>query len=124
MEIIAPTLRYAAEHGHILAVHDGAVDTDRPTFRQGYQDGTALRYRMFQPVMGKYMPRVAITEAYQLNGYYKPDWEDWQWYLTELSKDNVIGAAWFTLGPFSFGGGTTVNVVKQLPAFAQVLGCK
>jgi hypothetical protein len=75
-------------------------------------------------MLGASMPRVAITEAYQPGGYYDPDWYDWQWYLTELAKDNAIGAAWFTLGPYSFGGGENVNVVKQLPAFALVLGCK
>jgi hypothetical protein len=123
-EIIAPTLRYAAEHGHILSVHDGSVDDDRRLFRQAFKDGTALRYRMFQPLLGPNMPRVAITEAYQPGGYYDPDWYDWQWYLTELAKDNVIGAAWFTLGPYSFGGGQEVNVVKQLPAFALTLGCR
>lgn len=124
MDIIAPTLRYAAEHGHILSVHDGSVDDERRLFRQAFEDGTALRYRMFRPVLGDAMPRVAVTEAYQPNGYYDPDWYDWQWYLIELAKDNVIGAAWFTLGPYSFGGGEGVNVAKQLPAFAQVLGCK
>lgn len=122
-EIMAPTLRYAAEHGHILSVHDGSVDEERRLFRQAFEDGTGLRYRMFQPMLGASMPRVAITEAYQPGGYYDPDWYDWQWYLTELAKDNVIGAAWFTLGPYSFGGGENVNVVKQLPAFALVLGC-
>jgi hypothetical protein len=123
-EIMLPSLRYAAEHGHILAVHDGSVDPERPTFRQGYQDGTALRYRMFQPMLGALMPRVAVTEAYQPDGNIHPDWFDWQWYLTELAKDNAIGAAWFTLGPYSFGGGQDVNVVKQLPSFAKVLGCR
>jgi hypothetical protein len=32
-----------------------------------------------------------------------------------MAKDDAIGAAWFTLGPYSFGGDQTVNVVKQLP---------
>jgi len=122
--IMLPSLRYAAEHGHILAVHDGSVNANRPLFRQAYQDGTALRYRMFQPMLGKDMPRVAITEAYQPGSHIYPDWFDWQWYLTELAKDNVIGAAWFTLGPYSFGPGGEVNVVRQLPSFAQVLGCR
>ena len=123
-ELMVPSLRYAAEHGHILAVHDGSVDAERPLFRQAYQDGTALRYRMFQPLLGSQMPRVAVTEAYQLGGHLRPDWFDWQWYLTELAKDNVIGAAWFTLGPYSFGGDQNVNVVKQLVPFALTLGCK
>jgi hypothetical protein len=123
-EIMLPSLRYAAEHGHILSVHDGSVDDERRLFRQAFKDGTALRYRMFQPLLGESMPRVAITEAYQPGGYYDPDWYDWQWYLTELSKDNVVGAAWFTLGPYSFGGGENVNVVKQLAPFALTLGCK
>jgi hypothetical protein len=123
-QLISPTLKYAAEHGHILSVHDGSVDGERRLFKQAYADGTALRYRMFQPLLGKSMPRVAITEAYQPDGYKDPDWYDWQWYLNELAKDNVIGAAWFTLGPYSFGGGEEVNVVKQLPAFAQMLGCR
>jgi len=123
-EIISPTLRYAAEHGHILSVHDGSVSEERRLFRQAAKDGTALRYRMFQPMLGQSMPRVAITEAYQPDGYKNADWFDWQWYLTELAKDNVIGAAWFTLGPYSFGGGEDVNVVGQLPSFALVLGCK
>ena len=79
---------------------------------------------MFQPMLGPSMPRVAVTEAYQPGGYEIPDWFDWQWYLTELAKDKVIGAAWFTLGPYSFGGGQDVNVVAQLPSFALVLGCK
>jgi len=71
------------------------------------------------------MPRVAVTEAYQPDGYHDPDWADWQWYLTEMAKDDyAIGAAWFTLGPYSFGGGQDVNVVKQLPAFTLALGCR
>ena len=123
-ELMLPSLRYAAEHGHILAVHDGSVDAERPLFRQAYQDGTALRYRMFQPLLGSQMPRVAVTEAYQLGGHLRPDWFDWQWYLTELAKDNVIGAAWFTLGIYSFDGIHTVNVVAQLPSFAKTLGCR
>ena len=123
-EIMLPSLRYAAEHGHILAVHDGSVDAGRPLFRQAYQDGTALRYRMFQPLLGSQMPRVAVTEAYQPGSHLRPDWFDWQWYLTELAKDNVIGAAWFTLGIYSFDGITTVNVVAQLPSFAKTLGCR
>ena len=122
-DIISPTLRYAAEHGHILSVHDGSVNEERRLFREAAKDGTALRYRMFQPMLGQFMPRVAITEAYQPDGYEIPDWFDWQWYLTELDKDKVIGAAWFTLGPYDFGGGD-VNVVAQLPSFALVLGCK
>ena len=64
------------------------------------------------------MPRVAVTEAYQPDGYQVPDWSDWQWYLTELNKDNAIGAAWFTLGPYSFGGGQDVNMVEQIADFA------
>jgi len=123
-EIIAPTLRYAAQHGHILSVHDGSVNDERRLFRQAFKDGTAFRYRMFQPLLGQDMPRVAVTEAYQPGGYADPDWYDWQWYLTEMANDDVIGAAWFTLGPYSFGGDQTVNVVKQLPAFALVLGCR
>ena len=123
-EIMLPSLRYAAEHGHILAVHDGSVDAERPLFRQAYQDGTALRYRMFQPLLGSQMPKVAITEAYQPGGHVRPDWFDWQWYLTELAKDNVIGAAWFTLGIYSFDAKTPVNVASQLPSFAKTLGCR
>jgi len=123
-QLMVPTLRYAAEHGHILSVHDGSVDAGRRLFRQAAEDGTAFRYRMFYPLLGKSMPRVAVTEAYQPEGYYNPDWADWQWYLTEMAKDDVIGVAWFTLGPYSFGGGQDVNVVKQLPSFAQALGCK
>jgi len=122
-DIISPTLRYAAEHGHILSVHDGSVSAERRLFRQAAKDGTALRYRMFEPMLGQFMPRVAVTEAYQPDGYEIPDWFDWQWYLTELAKDQVIGAAWFTLGPYDFGAGE-VNVVAQLPSFALVLGCK
>ena len=123
-QLISHTLRYAAEHGHILSVHDGSVNDERRLFRQANKDGTALRYRMFQPLLGKSMPRVAITEAYQPDGYFDPDYADWQWYLTELAKDDVMGAAWFTLGPYSFGGGIEVNVVKQLPYFALALGCR
>ncbi len=123
-DILSPTLRYAAEHGHILSVHDGSVNEERRLFRQAAQDGTALRYRMFQPMLGPSMPRVAVTEAYQPDGYQVPDWSDWQWYLTELNKDNAIGAAWFTLGPYSFGGGQDVNMVEQISDFALALGCK
>jgi hypothetical protein len=123
-DILSPTLRYAAEHGHILSVHDGSVNDERRLFRQAAPDGTALRYRMFQPMLGPSMPRVAVTEAYQPDGYQVPDWFDWQWYLTELNKDNAIGAAWFTLGPYSFGGGQDVNIVEQISDFALALGCK
>ncbi len=122
-QLISHTLRYAAEHGHILSVHDGSVNDERRLFQQAYKDGAALRYRMFYPLLGESMPRVAITEAYQPDGYYNPDYADWQWYLTELAKDNVIGAAWFTLGTYTFGG-EEVNVVRQLPWFALALGCR
>lgn len=122
-QLISHTLRYAAEHGHILSVHDGSVNDERRLFQQAYKDGTALRYRMFQPLLGQFMPRVAITEAYQPDGYHNPDYADWQWYLTELAKDDVIGAAWFTLGMYTFGG-EEVNVVRQLPWFALALGCR
>jgi hypothetical protein len=45
------------------------------------------------------------------------------WYKATC-KDNVIGAAWFTLGIYSFDGRTDVNVVTQLPSFAKTLGCR
>jgi hypothetical protein len=123
-KIMLPSLQYAVEHGHILSVHDGSVDAARPLFQQAHQDDTAFRYRMFESML-KTMPQVAVTEAYQPDGHMAPDWEDWQWYLTEMSKDKyALGAAWFTLGIYTFNGVDDVNVVEQLPDFARALGCK
>jgi hypothetical protein len=123
-EALLPTLKWAAEHGHAFAVHDGSVNDERRLFRQGYEDKTALRYRYVKALMdakGWPMPYVVITEAYQVDGYRKPDWNDWQWYLTELAKDDyVLGCAWFTLGDYEFSPGQNVNVVGQLDRLADL----
>jgi hypothetical protein len=123
-EALLLTLKWAAEHGHAFAVHDGSVNDERRLFRQGYEDKTALRYRYVKALMdakGWPMPYVVITEAYQVDGYRKPDWNDWQWYLTELAKDDyVLGCAWFTLGDYEFSPGQNVNVVGQLGGLADV----
>ena len=121
-EATLETLKWAAEHGHAFAVHDGSVNDERRLFRQAYDDQTALRYRYIKALMdqkGWPMPPVAITEAYQLDGYRKPDWADWKWYLTELAKDPyVLGCAWFTLGDYEFSPGQSVNVAGQLNGLA------
>jgi hypothetical protein len=123
-EALLPTLKWAAEHGHVFAVHDGSVNDERRLFRQGYEDKTALRYRYVKALMdarGWPMPYVIITEAYQVDGYHKPDWDDWQWYLTELAKDDyVLGCAWFTLGDYEFSPGQNVNVDGQLGGLADL----
>jgi len=122
-EAILETLKWAAEHGHAFAVHDGSVNDERRLLRQGYEDKTALRYRYVKALMdqrGWPMPYVVITEAYQVDGYRKPDWDDWKWYLRELGRDDyVLGCAWFTLGDYEFSPGQSVNVAAQLPGFAQ-----
>jgi len=116
------TLKWAAEHGHALAVHEGSVNDERRLFKQAYDDKTALRYRYIKALMdakGYPMPPVVITEAYQVDGYRKPDWDDWRWYLTELAKDDyVLGCAWFTLGDYEFSPGQSVNIAGQLPGYA------
>ena len=123
-EALLPTLKWAAEHGHVFAVHDGSVNDERRLFRQGYEDKTALRYRYIKALMdarGWPMPYVVITEAYQVDGYHKPDWDDWRWYLTELAKDDyVLGCAWFTLGDYEFSPGQNVNVDGQLSGLADL----
>jgi len=43
------------------------------------------------------------------------------WY-NATHKGNVIGAAWFTLGIYSFDGTDSVSVVKQLPFFTMTPG--
>lgn len=122
MERTLETLKYAAEHGHALAVHEGSVSDERRLIRQAAEDGTALRYRVTAQMMaekGWPMPPVVITEAYQESGYRRPDWDDWKWYWTELAHDPyVLGAAWFTLGDWEFGGGQNVNIVGQLRKMA------
>ena len=124
-ELLLETLRWAAEHGHVFAVHDGSVSDERRLFRQGYEDKTALRYRYVKKLMdqkGWPMPYVVITEAYQVDGYHRPDWADWQWYLTELAKDEyVLGCAWFTLGDYEFSPGESVNVAGQLPGLTDLV---
>jgi hypothetical protein len=124
MEMSLETLKWAAEHGHALAVHEGSVNPDRRLFIHAYQDWTALRYRMTKHLMderGWPMPQVVITEAYQESGYRRPDWEDWKWYLSELARDDyVLGCAWFTLGDWSFGE-DNVNISGQLPGFAKAM---
>ena len=123
-ENILYTLKWAAEHGHVLAVHDGSVNEGRRLFRQAYEDKTALRYRYVKALMnqkGWPMPYVVITEAYQPGGYRKPDWADWKWYLTELGRDRyVLGCAWFTLGDYEFSPGQSINVVSQLAGLAEL----
>jgi hypothetical protein len=121
MEATLETLKWAAEHGHALAVHEGSVDPERRLIRQAAQDGTALRYRVTEQLLrekGWPMPHVVVTEAYQESGYRRPDWADWKWYLSELAQnDYVLGCAWFTLGDWSFGE-DNVNIQGQLPGFA------
>jgi len=125
MERTLETLKYAAEHGHALAVHEGSVSDERRLIQQAAEDRTALRYRVTAQMMaekGWPMPPVVITEAYQENGYRRPDWDDWKWYWTELAKDpHVLGAGWFTLGDWEFGGGQNVNIVGQLEGMAQAI---
>ena len=71
--------------------------------------------------MVKPMPSVVVTEAYQLDGYKSPDWNDWKWYWSELAKDPyVLGAAWFTLGDWSFGE-DNINIVNQLPGLSKAI---
>lgn len=117
-EATLETLRWAAEHGHAFAVHEGSVNSERRLFRQAHEDQTALRYRYVEALMnqrGWPMPPVVITEAYQIDGYRKPDWADWEWYLRELARDPyVLGCAWFTLGDYEFSPGQSVNVARQL----------
>jgi len=123
MEIAAGTFKWAAEHGHILSVHDGSCNEDRRLLRQGAEDKTALRYRHIKTMMdelGWPMPYVAITECYQVDGYRRPDWEDWSWYLKELQRDDyVLGCAWFTLGSWSFDGAHSVNIQGQIIPWAE-----
>lgn len=123
VDILAPAFKFAAERGHIVATHDGSVNSDRRLFQEAYQDGTALRYRMFKrrmDALGYPMPYIAITECYWPEGYRgRNPWSDMEWYLAQLASDPyVLGMAWFTLGDYDFGGGS-VNVVGQLPRFAQ-----
>jgi hypothetical protein len=121
LEWMRSSLDYACQHGHILAVHEGGVEDDKPHFHDNWNgnpaQGCALRYRMFKEHFG-WSPRVAITEAYQIEGYHSPDWADWQWYLTELRRDDyVLGCAWFTLGNYYFSPGQNVNINPVLSGF-------
>lgn len=125
-QILAPSFDYAARHGHIVALHDGSVDEERPLFLQATEDGTAYRYRMYNRVldsMGLMRPRYAITEGYRPSGYRGMNaagWADMRAYLQELARDGVLGWAWFSLGDYDFGGGS-VNVVGQLPKYTNML---
>lgn len=125
-QILAPSFDYAARHDHIVALHDGSVDEDRPLFAQAAQDGTAYRYRMYNRVldsMGLMRPKYAITEGYRPSDYRgmnMANWSDMQTYLMELAHDGVLGWAWFTLGDYNFGGGS-VNIVGQLPRYRDML---
>jgi len=114
------SLLYAAEHGHCLSMHDGSVNGSRRLLRQAYEDQTALRYRIYKTLMDEHgwpMPGIVITEAYQVEGYRNPDWNDWAWYLQELAKDEyVLGSCWFTVGNYG-----KQNVSGQLPEFADLL---
>lgn len=116
MDILLPTFKHAAEHGHALAVHDGSVNGDRPLFQQAAQDGTAFRYRLIADKMaerGWPMPPLVITECY----WWRYQWDDMAWYLRELARDPyVLGMAWFTVGDFG-----TQNVAGQLGHFADLI---
>lgn len=119
-EMSLDSLRYAAENGHCLSVHDGSVNASRRLFWDAFGDGTALRYRILKTMMdekGWPMPPVIITEAYQ-DGFDKnPDWNDLAWYLSELAKDPyVLGSCLFTVGDYS---GT--NISGQLAKLADLL---
>jgi len=118
IEWMRPSLTYAYEHGHALAVHEGAVDDEKRLLMDNWngvpEQGTSLRYRMFYNHLG-FCPKVVITETYQIDGYQHPDWNDWQEYLTELGKDNyVVGCGWFTEGDYSFSPGQSVNINNVL----------
>lgn len=89
--------------GHILAMHDGPVDgqTFQATASTATSANTSLRYRYWQElarVGGKRFPTVAITENYNYAPVNDAYMADFSWYLKELAKDGVIGAAWYTLG--------------------------
>ncbi len=124
LSYFVPALEYAAIHGHVLAVHEGSLNPDRPLFRQAYQDKTALRYRYVKALMdslGKPMPMVAVTEGYWPGGYQNRNpWDDMIWFLDELGKDPyVILFAWFTLGSYSFDNVHEVNVVGQMTRYLE-----
>lgn len=124
-EAILPTLKWAAEHAHAFSLHDGSVNDDRRLLKQAYEDKTALRYRYVKALMdarGWPMPQVHLTEVYQVDGYRRPDWGDWNFYLTEVHKDAYVsGAAWFTLGEYRFSPEASVNVVSQLGRYGDLI---
>lgn len=119
-EYSLPSLKYAAEHGHCLSMHDGSVDGSRRLFYQAYEDQTALRYRVYKTLMderGWPMPPIVLTEVYQGDSQNHPDWNDWAWYLGQLALDPyVLGSCWFTVGDYG-----EQNVSGQLPHFSELL---
>lgn len=116
-------LNTCAASGHIVCVHDGAVQ-DPLYYQQNYQPGSAnsvLRYRYWIDLLrsaGKRVPRFAITEGYAYGNKADPYyWSDWAWYLRELNKDpECIGTAWFTLGDW----GNTNVAGKPLMKYAEL----
>ena len=116
-ELSLPVLKYAAEHGHILSIHEGSLDPTRPTFEQATQDGTAFVYRKLEGIMGARgwpMPKVAITEMYMRAK--SPLWDSLQWYLLGLARDGILGGAWFTAGDYG-----NQNMSGHFPCYAQML---
>lgn len=116
-------LDFCANTGHIVCVHDGAVQ-DPLYYQQNYQAGSAnsvLRYRYWIDLLrnaGKQVPKFAITEGYAYGNKADPYyWDDWAWYLRELNKDpECIGTAWFTLGDW----GNTNVAGKPLMRYAEL----
>ena len=114
-------LPFAAElalRGHILAMHDGAV-VEPFTFQGTATDpnspiaASSLRYRWWKhqaDLQSLPFPEVAITECYAYGKKGTAFYDDWQWYLTELAKDDyLIGVAWYTLGE----GGAFGNIAGK-----------
>lgn len=97
--ILLPTFKYAAEHGHIVSLHDGSVDGSRPLFEQAAEDGTALRWRLFERALklkGWSIPGMAVTECYLPSGERNLPIASLQWYLREMAKDPyILGMALF-----------------------------
>lgn len=98
-----------AKRGHILTLHDGAEG--EPTTDAALT--STLRYRWWKhqaDVAGLQFPKVAITECYSYGKQTSAFWENWRWYLSEMSKDAyVLGAAWYTLG----NGGMYGNIAGR-----------
>ncbi len=128
IEMMSPLLDEMAQGGHILALHDGAATPEYVLFKDAYDAGSALRWRLWKSIQDSHnraMPYVYSTETYCPEFYHEYGdpvrQADMLWYLQECAKDDyLLGTAMFELGEYNFGGGS-VNLEGAIPTIQEIV---